>query len=131
MSRKLDDLSPVFRPLAVEFLARCVEEGICVVIVDTLRTEAEQQENLRKGVSWTNKSKHLTGDAIDIVPYAQYAAHGEKKVLWDAEDPLWARLGKIGESCGMKWGGRFGPPAKPDYGHFELRTAVKGGDAHA
>ena len=63
MSRSLDTLSPRFRPLAVELLARCVEAGICVMIVDTLRTPEEHAANLAKGVSWTTHSKHcLTQD---------------------------------------------------------------------
>ena len=69
MSRKLDDLSPRMLPLAERLLARCVEQGIAVAIVDTLRTEAEHQANLARGVSWTKHSKHLDGDAIDVCPH--------------------------------------------------------------
>ena len=116
MSRRLDDLSPAFKPKALELLARCVEAGIPVLIVDTLRTPDEQAENIRKGVSWTKNSRHLTGDAIDIAPYEQFLAHGADKVLWDAGDPLWTRLGEIGEACGLIWGGRW---KQKDLGHFE------------
>ena len=119
MSRALNDLSPRFRPLAVELLARCAEAGIPVCVVDTLRTPAEHAANLAKGVSWTRHSKHLDGDAIDICPYAVWDAHGPDKLLWDAGDPLWQRLGAIGEGLGLRWGGRFRAPAKPDMGHFE------------
>ena len=117
-SRKLDDLSPAFRPKAVEFLARLTEAGIHVLIVDTLRSAAEQQENIAKGVSWTLHSKHLTGDAIDIAPFAQYVLHGDNKVQWDVTDPIWMKLGTLGESCGLVWGGRW--MKTPDLGHFEL-----------
>jgi hypothetical protein len=116
MSRRLDDLSARFRPLAFQLLARTVEAGIPVIIVDTLRTEAEHQVNLAKKVSWVKHSKHLDGDAIDICPYEQYAAHGPDKLLWTASDPIWLRLGAIGESLGLRWGGRW---SVPDLGHFE------------
>lgn len=116
MSRKLDDLSPRFRPLAVELVARCVEAGLAVVIVDTRRTPAEHAANLAKGVSWTPHSKHLDGDAIDLVPYAVYDAHGPDKLLWDAGDPIWQKLGAIGEGLGLRWGGRW---KQRDMGHFE------------
>lgn len=122
MSRALDDLSPRFRPLAMELLARCVEQGIAVAIVDTLRTPAEHAANLAAGVSWTNRSKHLDGDAIDICPYATWSAHGPDKLNWDGADPIWAKLGAIGESLGLRWGGRW---KVKDLGHFEyveLRT---------
>lgn len=124
MSRALNDLAPAFRPLAVELLARCVEAGYPVIIVDTLRTPAEQADCLARGVSWTTHSKHLDGKAIDIAPYEHYVLHGENKIDWDASDPIWLKLGAIGEALGLKWGGRFKLPAKPDPGHFELIEAA-------
>lgn len=120
MSRRLDDLSSDFKPLAFEFLARLVEAGIPVMVVDTLRTPEEQAENIRKGVSWTPNSRHLTGDAIDICPYAVYELHGADKLQWDAGDPVWTRVGKIGESVGLIWGGRW---KVRDLGHFERRRS--------
>lgn len=116
MSRRLNDLAPVFKPLAIELLARCVEAGIGVMIVDTLRTPAEHADNLARGVSWTTRSKHLDGLAIDICPYEVYAAHGPDKLLWDANDPIWTKLGAIGEALGLRWGGRW---QQKDMGHFE------------
>ena len=125
MSRRLNDLSPRFRPFAIELLARCVEEGISVMVIDTLRTPQEHAENLARGVSWTTKSKHLSGDAIDVCPYAQYDAHGADKLLWDSGDPVWQRIGAIGEALGLRWGGRW---KQKDMGHFEL-VAPNGGQA--
>lgn len=119
MSRRLNDLSPRFRPLAVELLARLVEAQIPVLIIDTLRTPAEQAENLRKGVSWTPHSKHLTGDAIDLCPYAVFDLHGPDKLQWDASDPVWQQIGPIGEALGLRWGGRW---KVKDMGHFEYQA---------
>ena len=119
MSRKLSDLSPRFRPLAIELLARLTEAQIPVLIVYTLRTPAEQAVLVAQGVSWTTHSRHLTGDAIDVAPFETYQLHGPDKLRWDGSDPIWQAIGKIGEDLGLRWGGRFGPPAKPDLGHFE------------
>ncbi len=119
MSRALDDLSPRFRPLAVEFLARLVEAQCAVMIIDTLRTPAEQEANLRRGVSWTKHSKHLTGDAMDVCPYRIWDSRGQDKLSWDASDPLWQKIGEIAESCGLKWGGRW---TQRDLGHVEWPT---------
>ena len=123
MSRRLDDLSDRFRPLAVELLARLVEAQIPVLIVDTLRTPEEQAQNIARGVSWTKNSKHLTGDAIDVVPYSQYQLHGDDKLQWDARDPVWQRIGSIGESLGLRWGGRW---TVKDMGHFEYQPPPPG-----
>lgn len=117
MSRALKDLSPRFRPKAVELLARCVEAGIALMIIDTLRTPEEQAANIAKGVSWTVNSKHLTGDAIDVCPYDQYFLHAADKLKWDANDPVWQTIGQIGEALGLRWGGRW---THKDMGHFEF-----------
>lgn len=121
MSRRLDDLSPRFRPLAMELLARCVEQGIAVMVVDTLRTKEEQAANIAKGVSWTSNSKHLTGDAIDVCPYETWEAHGPDKLNWNGSDPVWARIGAIGEALGLRWGGRW---VVKDMGHFEFTAST-------
>lgn len=121
MSRSLDDLDPRFKPLAIELLARLVEAGIPVLIINTRRTPAEQADYLAKGVSWIQHSKHLDGLAIDICPYALYLLNGSDKLAWDATDPVWQKIGPIGEALGLIWGGRW---TQRDLGHFEL--AVKG-----
>ncbi len=119
MSRRLDDLSPRFRPLAVELLARLTEAGIAVMVIDTLRTPEEHAANLAKGVSWTKHSKHLDGDAIDICPYEVFNASGPDKLLWDADHPLWMKVVAIGESLGLKAGARW---KQRDMGHFEYQA---------
>lgn len=135
MSRLLDDLSTEIQPKVYELLARCVEAGLAVMIVDTLRTEAEQIENVRKGVSWTMNSRHLPrrmrgylstdlnaekSDAIDVCPYSVWDLHGPDKLQWDRSDPVWKKIGAIGESIGLKWGViKNGEQVDP--GHFEMK----------
>ncbi len=116
MSRKLDDLSPRFRPIAIELLARLTEAGIPVMVIDTLRTPAEHAANLAKGVSWTTRSKHLDGDAIDICPYAIFDVSGPDKLMWDSGHPVWTKVVAIGESLGLRAGARW---KQKDMGHFE------------
>lgn len=116
MSRALDDLAPVFRPLAFELLARFTEAGIAVMVIDTLRTQKEHEANLANGVSWTQHSKHLDGLAIDVCPYQEYQAIGPDKLAWDVGNPQWVAMGRIGEELGLRWGGRW---KQKDLGHFE------------
>lgn len=116
MSRRLDDLSARFKPLAIELLARAVEANIPLMIIETLRTPEQHAANLAKGVSWTTHSKHLDGDAIDLCPYSQFDLHGANKLAWEAADPVWQRLGPLGEALGLRWGGRW---QQKDMGHFE------------
>lgn len=118
MSRKLDDLSPRFRPFAVEFLARLAEARIPVVIVDTIRTPEEHAQNLARGVSWVKHSRHIDGDAMDVCPFEEYNINGRNKLAWDGSLSVWAKIGAIAESVGMTWGGRW---AKKDLGHVEYK----------
>lgn len=128
MSRLLNDLAPEFRPLAFELIARCAEAGICLLIVDTIRTPAEQAANIANGVSWTTNSKHLPqpphslSHAIDVAPYEIYQLHGPDKLQWNNDDPVWQKIGAIGEALGLRWGGRW---TQKDMGHFEYRWEFK------
>lgn len=117
MSRALNDLSPAFRPLAMELLARATEAGIAVMIVNTRRTAEEQAANIAKRVSWVSHSKHEDGLAIDICPFETWNLHGPDKLAWSAADPAWSQLGAIGEALGLRWGGRW---QQKDLGHFEM-----------
>jgi len=44
---------------------------------DGVRTPEEQAQNIANGVSWTNKSDHLIGEAVDLVPWIN------GKLSWD------------------------------------------------
>lgn len=128
MSRALNDLAPVFKPLAMELLARAIEAGVPVLIVETKRTEAQHALNLANGVSWTNHSKHLDGLAIDIVPYSLYTiAPGGDKLEWNSAAPAWQTLGAIGKRLGLRWGGDW---TQKDMGHFEY-VGPAAGELHA
>lgn len=61
--------------------------------------------------TWTLKSKHLEGRAIDLAP-----SQDGKAIWWAAPALVWERMGEIGESVGMAWGGRWKNKDSP---HFE------------
>lgn len=48
-----------------------VANNIDILIYETIRTEAQQRENVKKGASQTMKSYHLKGQALDFVPVAE------------------------------------------------------------
>ncbi len=132
MSRSLDELSSRFKPLAQQLLDRLKEEGIDdIVVVYTSRTPEEQRDCIARGVSWTNNSKHLPqppegkSEAIDLCPKRLMV---EK--FWAPHDPLWDKMGRIGKSLGLKWGGEWKKQDKP---HFEYKepkcTQNHGGNA--
>ena len=59
----------------------------------------------------TLQSNHMSGKAVDFVPVK------DGKLWWNAPQEVWRVMGEIGESCGLKWGGRW--KELPDCPHFE------------
>ena len=136
MSRSLDVLSSKFKPKVFELLARLTERGEPVLIVQTDRTPAEQDENIAAGTSKTSHSKHIPRrlrgvtvdpfspadldkcDAVDICPYDIYQFHGPDKLQWNGADPAWKVIGEEAEKLDLRWGGRWHTPHDP--GHVEL-----------
>lgn len=142
MSRSIDDLSDKMKPIAKRFVDALVEAGIPHAVIETLRTSAVQiayyaqgrepleeinakrrianlpdikaDESKRK-VTWTLNSRHLNGDAMDVVPLT---ARGS--IWWTAPDDVWERIGEIGESVGLEWGGRWKPNV--DRPHFQYKA---------
>jgi len=121
--RRLDSLDPAFLPKAMELIARAAEAGVALMIVNTRRSQTEQAQAIAEGVSWTAKSRHLVGLAIDVAPYEQYALHGPDKLTWDEKDPAWQKVGAIGQALGLKWGVVVNGVRK-DLGHFEMPVAL-------
>lgn len=90
--------------------------------------EITAAENKRK-VTWTLHSKHLIdledndesnnqSNAFDIVITKDKKASWDIKVDVNKNDvPDYDEAGSIGESVGLKWGGRFRSPDRP---HYEL-----------
>jgi hypothetical protein len=139
--RSLSLLVPDMQAKTKYFLAKLAYSGIAVEIIETLRTKQVQEayyaqgrspldhvnalrvmaglwkiteEDNRECITWTLSSKHLIGKAIDIAPVNLY-----KRIWWNAPAEVWERIGVLGESCGLTWGGRW-PGNKRDYPHFEI-----------
>lgn len=120
MGNSLDELASYFLPLAQALLTDCEGFGIPCRVIDTGRTFQQQEQKLAEGVSWTQNSKHLPqppeekSEAIDIAPEAILDEH---KADWDPPNPLWEKIGKIGEALGLEWGGSW--VHNPDPSHFQ------------
>lgn len=107
-------LHPYFRDKIKELFKKCDSIGIKLALVESYRTRAKQQEYSGMGKGFTStgpgRSKHQYGLAVDVVPIIDSVA------VWDNR-PLWLKIGVIGESLGLRWGGRWKSPYDP--GHFE------------
>lgn|SRR3990167_798147 len=141
-SRSIKDLVPEVEELAGKFLIACNELGISVLITCTRRSHAEQRALYAQGRETlkmvnslrtlaklgtitergnkrrvTNaregESLHNIGRAFDVVPL------DGGKCLWDVKNPVWQRLGRIGQDLGLEWAGSW--KRMKEYPHFQLR----------
>lgn len=127
MGNSLTELASYVEPLATQFLADSAAADVPCVIVDTGRTPAEQQVKLSEGVSWTTHSKHepqppeWKSEAFDACPQVLLATK-----LWSPGSPLWLKIGLIGESLGLEWGGRWTHinNGRGDPSHFQYKKVI-------
>jgi peptidoglycan L-alanyl-D-glutamate endopeptidase CwlK len=109
-SRNINDLLPHIKVRVEKFIELCDEEGIDLLITSTYRDNESQealyeQGRTRPGKIVTNakpgESWHNYRCAIDIVPLIN------GKPNWDGSDPIWQRIGELGEQAGLEWAGRW------------------------
>jgi peptidoglycan LD-endopeptidase CwlK len=132
-SRKLTDLHPQMQPMVTRFLANARAAGIDLLVTCTYRSNAEQAAlyaigrtkpgrivtNAKPGRSTHNTT--LNGKpaalAVDVVPLR------DGKPVWSASDPVWKRVGEIGEKVGLEWAGRWTTFREfPHFQHPQAKT---------
>lgn len=123
-SRSLDDLDARVKPLAESFLASCKAAGYDMLVTCTLRSYEEQTELYAQGRTAPGKivtkakpgsSAHNYGLALDVVPIV----NGKPYWQFSQKDPVWSKIGAIGQQAGLQWLGA--PGSKFVEGcHFQL-----------
>lgn len=132
-SRKLTDLHPQMQPMVTRFLANARAAGIDLLVTCTYRSNEEQAAlyaigrtkpgrivtNAKPGRSTHNNT--LDGKpaalAVDVVPLR------DGKPVWSASDPVWKRVGEIGEKVGLEWAGRWTTFREfPHFQHPQAKT---------
>lgn len=123
ISRKLDDLLPPVEERARRMLEVCHENDIELLVTCTYRDFEAQTRLYAQGrglpgsiVTWARAgdSWHNWRQAFDVVPMRN------GKPIWSTrgyDGKLWQRVGEIGESVGLEWGGNWA--RHPDYPHFQ------------
>lgn len=106
-------------------LQRLVKEAIKSAPVDFkvlegLRSVAQQKINVRKGVSKTMNSKHLTGHAVDLIPLV----NGRPTWAWPPYFRLAPHIKATAKRLGIQvtWGGDW--KSFKDGPHWELNPKV-------
>ena len=77
-------------------------------VICGLRTQEEQEELVAKGASKTMKSRHLTGDAVDLMCYIGSRGSWELNLYDDVADAM--KKAAQDEGVGIRWGAAWQIP---------------------
>lgn len=100
--RSLDRLEGV-KPDLVKVVKRAIElTKVDFGVIEGLRTEERQKELVAKGASKTMKSKHLDGNAVDLMVYVDGRGCWELNLYDEVADAM--RQAAIEEGVPVRWG---------------------------
>lgn len=95
-------------------------------VVEGVRTLEKQREYFRAGKSKTMKSKHLTGHAVDLMPYGDFDGDGDREGSWELAHfyPINDAIQQAARNLGVKvtWGGSWA--SFVDAPHFEIDPTI-------
>ncbi len=94
-------------------------------VVEGLRSYDVQRQYFRLGKSRTMASKHLTGHAVDLMPFGDFDRDGDFEGSWERADfyPLNDAMQEAARACGVKvtWGSNWA--SFVDCPHWEINPA--------
>jgi len=106
--RSIDRLEPVKPELFDVVLEAISLTKIDFGVICGLRTEEEQRALVEKGASQTMKSKHLTGDAVDLMAYIGGRGTWELNVYDDIAEAM--REAARNQGVRIRWGAAWTVP---------------------
>lgn len=106
--RSLDRLQGV-KPELVAVVKRAIElTSVDFGVTEGLRTLETQKRYVETGKSQTMDSKHLTGNAVDLVAYVDGQVVWELNVYDNIADAM--KLAAAEKGVGLKWGAAWNVP---------------------
>jgi peptidoglycan L-alanyl-D-glutamate endopeptidase CwlK len=120
-TRNLHRLHPYVAEAARELVRRAYKAGIAIKIISTYRRH-RHKKNWRTKKYKSYSHWHAWGMSFDI-NLIGFRSLSKAKKLYKRDKRKWERLGRISESLGVYWGGRF---KRPDIFHFEWHPGHSG-----
>lgn len=106
--RSLDELNGVHADL-VAVVKRAIEITVQDFSVhDGIRSLEEQRELVARGASKTLESRHITGHAVDLVPYINGKLRWEWDPIYHIADAV--RMAAREQGVAIRWGGAWDVP---------------------
>ena len=116
-------------PDLVRVVRRCAVtiEAPPFTVIQGLRTPEQQAHYIAIGASWTKRSRHLTGHAVDIAPLIDQDGDGDREISWHWPHfyPLSDAMFRAAwlEEVPVEWGGNW-RAGKKDGPHWQLPWAA-------
>lgn len=114
-------------------LVKVIERAIEITkqdftVIEGLRTQARQRELVAKGASRTMNSRHLTGHAVDIVPWVNGTVSWDWKFYSEIRNAMMTAAAELGVE--VEWGGNWatfkdGPHWQLPWGKYPVAQAPK------
>jgi len=121
VDRNLDDLHPSLEPLCKQFLAECAASLLHVIITETFRDPAREDQLHADGITKATglTCKHcFTINGSPASKAFDFAVLDENnRMVQDGKDERYSLAGILGKKIGLHWGGDF---THPDYDHMEI-----------
>lgn len=106
INKAFESLEPRFKPIVLEIMKRLEAKGWQPQVFEGRRTVAQQREKVRRGVSKTMNSYHLTGMAADICDRRYAWNIPLSHQYWKDQGAIVNELAKTNK--GLVWGGDWG-----------------------
>ena len=123
INRSIDDLTYAMRCAWLELAARCTEQRVWIVLLETLRTPERAAWLVAQGKSWTTKSYHTPGKdrkaaALDAAPIVGVSSSILKVINWDPDHRHWGIYVGIAQQIGLECGAEW---KQADWSHVQLQ----------
>lgn len=117
-------LTYTMRQAWLEHSARCAEQRVWLVFLESLRTPERLEWLIANGKSWSHKSYHLAGEedgkaaAYDAAPVRDVKGGLLDVINWDAEHPHWYIYVETALKLGLEVGAQW---KQKDWSHVQLQ----------
>lgn len=120
-ARSINRLQGVHPALVAVVRAAIAISKTDFTVVEGVRTLEKQREYYDLGKSKTMKSKHLTGHAVDLMPYGDFDGDGDREGSWERVNflPIVDAMRQAAANLNVRitWGGDW---QWQDCPHFEI-----------
>lgn len=115
-------VNPILSSIVVHAISKSKYD---FTVFEGIRTHKRQKYLVDTGRSWTMRSNHLTGNAVDLVPWIDNGPRWDGYNTTEVFNEIHRCMMESAKEAGVEltWGGDWKTSDKP---HYELKPAYRG-----